>query len=116
MLEASSRVPFVLAGPGVPKGHSKSQFASLHDVYPTVVDMAGAQARTQLAGESLLPVVKGSPRQKDYVISQYHSVFSGTGMFMVRKGDWKLVVYAAQRPGVPAWEPQLFNMTADPWE
>merc|ERR1712014_85912 len=53
---------------------------------------------------------------KQYVISQYHSVYSATGMYMIRKGDWKLIVYAAQRPRMRPWEPQLFNITADPWE
>lgn len=117
MLEASVRVPFVLAGPGVPKAARNDAFASLHDVYPTIMDMARTKARPgPLAGESLLPVVKGEARQKSYVISQYHSVFSGTGMFMVREGDLKLVLYAAQQPGQTPWESQLFNITADPWE
>merc|ERR1719215_1169859 len=81
------------------------------------MDMAGTKARPgPLAGESLLPVAKGAERQKDYVISQYHSVFSGTGMFMVRQGNWKLVLYAAQRAGQTPWPPQLFNIKADPWE
>jgi len=117
MLEASARVPLIIAGPGIPKGSSNVQLASLHDVYPTITDMAGTNARPgPLAGESLLPVAKGHARKKPYVISQYHSVFSGTGIFMIRKGDPKLVVYAAQRPGLSPWEPQLFNLTADPWE
>merc|ERR1712070_1128324 len=115
--EASSRVPFTITGPGIPQGAVTSKFGSLHDVYPTIMDMAGTKARPgPLAGESLLPVAKGAARKKDYVISQYHSVFSGTGMFMLRQADLKLVVYAAQRAGQTPWPPQLFNITADPWE
>lgn len=121
MLEASSRVPLVIAGPGVPHG-SSTQLASLHDVYPTVLGMAGVSPRPgPLAGESLLNVAQGFQRKKAHVVSQYHSVFSGTGMFMVRKDDWKLVLYAAQQPGASgalgkAWEPQLFDIAGDPWE
>lgn len=117
MLEASARVPLVIAGPGIPRGAASAQLASLHDVYPTVLDMAGSEARPgPLAGETLLPVAKGEARQRSHVIAQYHSVYSGTGMFMVRKDDWKLIVYAAQQPGQDPWEPQLFHMAEDPWE
>lgn len=121
MLEASSRVPLVIAGPGVPKGSSSSALASLHDVYPTVLAMAGAKPRAgPLAGENLLPVTAGAPRRRDFVVSEYHSVYSGTGIFMVRHNDgnhnWKLVLYAAQQPGMQAWPAQLFDLSTDPWE
>ena len=67
------------------------------------------------AGESLLPLAqKGQPRKKDYVVSEYHSVFSGTGMFMVRQAEMKLVMFAPVHN--VSWPPQLFNLTADPWE
>ncbi|MCB1993181.1 MAG: DUF4976 domain-containing protein, partial [Geminicoccaceae bacterium] len=43
------------------------------------------------------------------VFSEYHAVGAIAGMFMVRKGRWKLVHYAGH-------EPQLFDLVADPQE
>merc|ERR1712137_740941 len=117
MKEAAARVPLVISGPGIPRGQTEMQLASLHDVYPTIMSMAGASARPgPLAGETLLPIAKGSMRKKDYVVSEYHSVYSGTGMFMIRRSSWKLIMYAAQQPGQTPWQPQLFDMEKDPWE
>lgn len=46
-----------------------------------------------LAGGSLLALAngKGDPNRKDFVTAQYHSVFSVTGEFMLRQGDYKLI-------------------------
>jgi len=87
-----------------------------------------AYAPKELAGSSLLPLVSDDPAlvssdqapakaRRDYVIAQYHSVFSVTGTFMIRRGDLKLIVYGGdERLDGQEFAPQLFNMTADPWE
>lgn len=61
-------------------------------------------------------MAKGAQRKKDYVVAEYHSVFSRTGTFMVRQGDLKLVVYSPAQPDEQPYPPQLFNLTKDPWE
>ena len=47
--------------------------------------------------------------RKDYVVAQYHSVFSATGAFMLRQGDFKLIAFGPMlfEPDFPA---QLFNL------
>eukprot|EP00051_Salpingoeca_urceolata_P000719 m.35605 g.35605 ORF g.35605 m.35605 type:complete len:416 (+) comp10936_c0_seq2:720-1967(+) len=119
MLEASARVPFVIAGPGIRPGQTfPNTLASLSDLYPTVLDMAGltSQGIQNHVGESLLPVVQGRSKTKrdNFITSEYHSVYSGTGIFMVRRADLKLVVFAPVHGD--SWAPQLFNLTSDPWE
>ena len=49
-----------------------SQIASLNDVYPTVVDMAGLSIPDGLAGSSLLPLINGvgDPNRKDFITAQ----------------------------------------------
>ena len=54
-------------------------------------------------------------------MAQYHSVDSVTGMFMIRQGDLKLIVFGENtlEPASAAerhFAPQLFNLTQDPWE
>ncbi|MBI5690277.1 MAG: sulfatase [Verrucomicrobia bacterium] len=55
--DASTRVPFLLAGPGVPAGRAVSAPVELLDVYPTLVDLAGHQAPPGLEGRSVRPLL-----------------------------------------------------------
>jgi uncharacterized sulfatase len=55
--DASTRVPLLLAGPGVPAGRAVSSPVELLDVYPTLVDLAGFTAPRGLEGKSLRPLL-----------------------------------------------------------
>lgn len=111
MYEESVGIPMIVAGPGIPEGRVTEQPASLIDLYPTLLDVAGVtrdELDRSLPGTSLrtLAVAEVSDRP---VLSEYHDGGSITGMFMLRQGDWKFVSY----PGYP---PQLFNLRQDPHE
>ena len=74
MYEAAARVPMILTGPGVIPGTLHTDPASLFDVSPTVMDLAGLAQKnpTNLAGSSILPIAHGKPKQagrKDYIVS-----------------------------------------------
>lgn len=115
MLEGSVRVPFILAGPGV-RPRRIHQVASLHDIYPTILDIAGIPPREKhLIGESLLPAAQGHGRKKFHAVAEYHDSYSRTGMYMVRQGDLKYIYHAPLLSG-EQWPPQLFNLSVDPWE
>lgn len=115
--EAAARVPLMIAGPGIAKGQVIQDLTSLYDIFPTVLDMAGVESSIQPVGESLLPVAKEHRKKKaDFVVAEYHSVFSATGSFMIRQGHLKLIACAPLMPGSTAWPPQLFDLHADPWE
>lgn len=108
--EASARVPLIMAGPGVERGAVVEDLVSLVDLYPTLMDMAGIDHPQGLAGHSLMPLATGeSSRRPDWVLSQYHSNFANTGIFMLRQGPWKYLAY-------PGYDPQLFNLDEDPDE
>ena len=54
---------------------------------------------TNLAGSSILPLAQKRPTpfdRKDYIVSEYHSFYSPTGIFMVRHGDYKLILFGAR--------------------
>ena len=57
---ASTRVPLIMAGPGVPAGVSIASPVELLDVYPTLADLAGLRAPGGLEGRSLRPTFKES--------------------------------------------------------
>ncbi len=128
MYDSASRVAMLLRGPGIAPGQVISNLTSLNDVYPTIVNMAGIAANPDnLAGSSLLqlaaPEVWAASRiginsnaRKDYVIAQYHSVFSVTGEFMIRQGKHKLITYGSNAPFGDDFPMQLFDLENDPWE
>jgi len=115
MYDSASRVVMMISGPSIKPNQVISDYASLNDVFPTVLAMAGIVMPTdrQYAGRSLLPLIDGTaggdPDRKDYVIAQYHSVASITGAWMVRKGDHKLMMFGPNRFD-PDFAPQLFNL------
>jgi arylsulfatase K len=108
--EASARVPLIVAGPGVQEGEVVEELVSLIDFYPTLMDMTGTTQPKGLSGHSLMPFLKGEQSERSkWVLSQYHSNFANTGIFMLREGPWKYVAY-------PRYDPQLFNLDDDPEE
>ena len=62
----------------------------------------------ELPGMALTDVIR-TPDPLRPVFSEYHDWCSITGMFMLRKGDWKLVKY-------PGYASQLFDLGSDPHE
>ena len=126
--DSGSRVAMLLSGPKVTPGQQVTSLTSLNDVYPTVLDMAGiSDLPSNLPGSTLFNLLKSTvsvqnrtgSQRKDYVIAQYHSVFSVTGFYMVRQGDWKFITYAPNQYGTTAeknWPVQLYNLQEDPWE
>ena len=111
MFEESAAVPMILAGPDVPQGAAISSPVSLVDIYPTVLDCVGATphpADADMPGWSLFQVVAGKVADRA-VFSEYHAAGSCTGNYMLRKGQYKLVVFAG------LW-PELFDLHADPLE
>lgn len=55
--EDGIRVPFVIAGPGVPAGLVSTSIVSLVDVLPTMRELLGLAPLDELDGRSLLPVL-----------------------------------------------------------
>jgi N-acetylglucosamine-6-sulfatase len=55
--KASSRVPLLIRGPGVPVGHEVSGLTMLTDIAPTLTDLADAPTPTFVDGRSLVPLI-----------------------------------------------------------
>ncbi|MHA1681765.1 MAG: sulfatase family protein [Promethearchaeota archaeon] len=113
MYESSVHVPLIITGPTVKQGAVVENPVSLTDLYPTILDIAGidpGEAPNRLDGESLLPLLEGrTTESRNYAFSMYTGTAVNTSIFMIRRGKWKYVAY-------PGFEPQLFDVEADPWE
>lgn len=108
--EPSVHIPLIINGPDVQKGKQIESLVSLVDIYPTLMDMASIQHPDGLDGYSLMPELTGCPSQRpDWVLSEFHGTSCNTGVFMLRQGYWKYIVYVG-------YKPQLFNLKDDPDE
>jgi len=77
---------------------------SLIDLYPTVLDLAGVSLGDDEGprhARSLMEIAKGAEADRA-ILSEYHDYGAQTGMFMLRRGKWKLVFY-------PDYPSQLFD-------
>ncbi len=115
--EGGTRVPAMVAWPGVVKPGSKSaEVISSVDWYPTMLEMAGLKPKSGLPldGESIVPVLKGSGQLKREAIFCYfpHGGPARPPGIYVRKGDWKLIRYYETGPEHPA-EFELYNLRDD---
>ena len=111
MYEDSVAVPLIAKGPDLPAGEVVDTPVSLIDLHPTITAFAGRPMHRDdrdLPGLALTDVIR-NPNPQRPAFSEYHDWCSITGMFMLRKGDWKLVKY----PGYPS---QLFDLGNDPHE
>lgn len=105
LYEHSMKAPLIVSGPGVAHGAS-DVFVYLHDIFPTLCELAGIDVPTDIDGQSFAPVVRGESRQaRDLLFLAYRDVQRA-----VRQGEWKLIRY----PKIN--ETQLFNLGDDPNE
>ncbi|RBO52019.1 choline-sulfatase [Rhodovulum sp. BSW8] len=107
--EGSSRVPLMIAAPGVAPGRIDTPVSTL-DVCPTLCDLVGIsmdEVAPWTEGQSLLPVAGGGPRGP--VPMEYAAEASYAPLVALRDGRHKLTRCALDPD-------QLFDLKADPQE
>jgi len=108
--EGSVRVPLVMAGPGIKARQVIETPVSLIDMAPTISELGGLERRACFSGESLMPLARGeTDKMRGWAFATYCGVTCNTMSHMLRKGDYKLVIYE----GYPT---RLFNLADDPGE
>ncbi|MSR31624.1 MAG: DUF4976 domain-containing protein [Gemmataceae bacterium] len=104
--EHSSRIPLVVAGPGVKKGARTDAFCYNFDLYPTFAELANAQVPKEVEGKSLVRVLRGeTDAHRQVILTSYRGFMRG-----IRDGRWKLIVTMAIN------KKQLFDLQNDPEE
>ncbi len=123
LYEGGHRVPFIVAGPGVPAGRVDHSLLSAVDWLPTVAALAGAPvpAGTLLRGFDQSDIWLG---RRSNVLTRPAPLFfrnaGGPGpcwsrapALATRNGDWKLLInpdFDAPEPGLPL-RVELYNMS-----
>lgn len=111
LYEPSAGVPLLMAGPDIPLDQVIDEPVSHIDLYPTILEAFGLSHTGPLHpahARSLWPILDRA-RRPDPVFAEYHAAGSRAGMFLLRRGNEKLVYHV----GAP---PQLFDLAADPDE
>jgi arylsulfatase A-like enzyme len=124
--EGGIRIPFIVSGPGVPKGALNVETpVSLIDMFPTFMAIAGAKPgnHLDLDGANVLPVfhgetnkvVKADGSPRDTLYYHYPSVLPTSSIII--KGGWKLRLYHGgsmdnSRPPVALYH--LYNEDGSP--
>lgn len=105
------RVPLVVRLPGAPGGRVEDRFATLTDLTPTFLDLAGVPAPPEYDGVSLLPLVRDEPAPgwRREVTAEFHGHHFPYPQRMLRTERYKLVIN-------PADVNELYDLAADPHE
>ncbi len=109
--QTTLRVPLILRGPGIPPGTRLTTTATLVDVSPTVLELAGLTPPGPASGRSLAAALRGGVAPAEPAVYAETLVpllhFGWSDLRVVREGRFKYI----QAP-----RPELYDLEADPGE
>jgi N-sulfoglucosamine sulfohydrolase len=111
------REPLIVAGPGIPRGATTNQLASLVDLMPTILDYAGVARPATMAGISLRPILERRPGAKGHalLVSEY-GARPGPGSYRERGAFDGRYHYIRRANTGSAREINADNFDPVPWE
>ena len=115
MYEGSVHVPMLMRYPKViPAGKKVEAPVSHHDIFATILDYTRMKT-PQNDGRSLRKLIDGKKDSTDYAVSVWGAINNG-GPFMIRKDDWKMIVYLQMNEKKNKNVNALYNLKTDPLE
>ncbi len=106
LFDHSIRIPWIITGPGVPKGKRVNDLVYQHCTFATTCELAGVPVPPSVEFPSIAGLITGQGKSKyDAIFSRYLN-FQRT----VRSKDYKLVAY----PQIG--KVQMFDLKRNPWE
>jgi choline-sulfatase len=106
LYDHSLRVPFIIAGPGIPRSKRCEALVHLQSLFATTCEMGNVPVPSTVQFPSLVPLVTGKKRQLHEAL---YAAFLDRQR-AVRTERWKLI----RTP--MAGQVQLFDVKHDPWE
>jgi arylsulfatase A-like enzyme len=106
LYDHSVRMPYVIVGPGIPKGKRVDTLMYQHSTFATTCELAGIPVPKSVEFPSVAKLIKGSAAAKHDAVFCWYLNYQRS----VRTEEYKLIAYP--KAGVT----QLFNVVKDPWE
>lgn len=69
--ETSTHAPLLFKVPGKTHGQKIDSITEFIDIYPTICDLTGVDIPNTVDGETLVPLMEGRTRSKDYAVSKF---------------------------------------------
>ena len=111
LYDATTHVPFIIAGPGIPAGKVVDEQVRSIDVMPTVLDFLKLPVGQEAQGVSLWPLIEAGRKVRSnyaYLETLYPRTYMGWSELRGMRTDaWKLII---------APRPELYNLERDPGE
>jgi arylsulfatase A-like enzyme len=120
--EESLRVPFVLRGPGIPKGRRIAGQVANIDFAPTLLDAANARPGRTMDGVSLLPVARDPAKRPDRAIEveALRALFTGDFPLIFNGWDQPYRGVRTDRWTYVEWttsgDQELYDRKRDPYQ
>jgi arylsulfatase A-like enzyme len=131
--EGGMRVPFIAAwakpnpaNPNqkrlpIPAGAIQSQLAAVQDLFPTILDLAGAKIpRGHIVDgrklDTLLSGRRDPARHEEFLMHYPHSPHRSDYWTSYRDGEWKVIYHYIPSESTKGAHYQLFNLKTDPSE
>lgn len=131
--EGGTRVPFIAAWARpsttsavqrrlpIAAGVIQAQQAAVYDLFPTILDLAGASAPAghTVDGASLATLLRGDrdeARQEVFLMHYPHAPHRSDYFTTYRAGDWKVIYHYLPSLASAGSHYQLFNLADDPFE
>ena len=107
-------IPFYMVGPGFTAGRQVNKLVAIHDIFPTVLDLAGASISQNIDGRSLVPLAHGEVithwRRAILLESWGGNSYGNKSWEGIRTRNKKFIKYLSTR------ECELFRLRKDPYE
>ncbi len=111
LYDGLSKVPMMLAGPGIPEGLRTQALMENVDVLPTLLDLVGIDIPYGVQGCTYMPLFRGAKESiRDSVITSYDVHDRGIRLKSFRTARYKLNVFANESYG------ELYDLKNDPDE
>jgi arylsulfatase A-like enzyme len=107
MYDHSLRVPFIAAGPGIPKNKRLDTPIYLQDVMPTTLEIGGAPKQPHVDFHSLMPLLTGQTKQSH--LKSVYGAYLDVQRAIIDDG-YKLILYPEAKVA------RLYHLAKDPHE
>lgn len=110
LYDSTLRIPWIMAGPGIPPGVRVQQQAREIDLLPTILDLTGGKAAPVVQGTSLVPTFFGKPVDTAYSYEETLYPKINLGWAELRG------IHTAHWMYIRAPKSELYDLDTDPGE